>query len=100
MANINFMFPGFLKDPETYDKLEDYWRTLIRTIVPDTKLKFIDNVYANGTKIRDGNPILNVIVNSVSIRVLVYSETDYNPVVPVEPDYMFCKYCNPNIEFV
>jgi hypothetical protein len=60
---MRLKFGNFLNDPTEYDAAERYWATLFEDIAsktPNQKWeKWFDNVYANGQKILDGNPILS-----------------------------------------
>ena len=58
------MFQNFLNDPNQYAEAEHYWQQVWDRIVDPLRLHtdwhpWIINCFANGTAIRDGNPIFN-----------------------------------------
>lgn len=58
------LFPTFLEDPAVYTACQEYWEQLIRDVVAaagrsDFWEPYIGPTYADGTTLRDGNPMWN-----------------------------------------
>lgn len=79
----NCKFVHFLDDPKEYSEAEKFWKNLIEEVISEN-LHFYDwedwfhNRYADGTLIRDGNPIVSMISRKLGlgIRIIQYDPFD------------------------
>ena len=75
---MSILFPRFLADPQEYHDAErlwvDRWSALVVSLgeVTNWRSPWSQNVFADGTPIRDGNPIFSAICPSrrLGIRVI------------------------------
>ena len=79
----NYKFVHFLDNSEEYSEAEQFWKDLIKKVMLEN-LQFNDwedwfnNKYADGTLVRDGNPIVSVISRNLKlgIRIIQYDPFD------------------------
>jgi hypothetical protein len=65
-TNHKVLYGNFLKDQRLYGQVESYWNRHVLEVLNGMSIspkKWIENTYANGRKIRNGNPIYNAILN-------------------------------------
>ena len=72
------LFPEFMDDPEQYDRAEEYWesmwRSLVRKVRPagPWKSPWLNVYFGNGKKMRDSNPIFSAVCKRrrLGVRIL------------------------------
>ncbi|NVM66894.1 hypothetical protein FHW88_005212 [Mucilaginibacter sp. SG538B] len=70
----------FTGDPAKYAVLQKFWAGLIKELTGTEPVPYVDNVYANGQEILDGNPILTTVFKDQKALRIIQLEKD-----PEEP---------------
>ncbi len=89
MEKPNFYFKSFIEDKNIYNLCQGFWNKTLKKSLSKYNLQNIDdnisgyiipNLYANGTKIYDGNPILCYVDLYLrrSIRIITIPESEYD----------------------
>lgn len=70
----DFLYKNFLVKKIIYNQNESYWKRYVRDALSPEVIEnesWLENEYANGTKIYDGNPIYSVkLQNKKAIRII------------------------------
>lgn len=79
LKHNKFLYKNFLTKSSLYGQVESYWERRIDKILKEQKLsprKWIENNYADGRKIRNGNPIYSAIISSDKTIRLIQEEPE------------------------
>lgn len=80
MAEI--LFASFLEDEETYDEAAVYWQKQFEMLLEDFEYEYelyLNTVMADGTPLRDGNPIFNAYLPVIHRAVRIIQEEPEEP---------------------
>jgi hypothetical protein len=82
-----FSIGNFADNPGNYSKLKSFWKDVVKEVIGNERDGYVNNFYANGKEILDGNPIYTALLrNEKGIRI-IQLEVD-----PDEP--MFVSWTN------
>lgn len=82
-------FNQFLKSEEVYHQAQRHWQSTVEQVAAGEATEaWMDNRYANGQEILDGNPIYSVFFprKSLAIRIIQLDKTVENPIMVVWVD--------------
>ncbi|WP_027002760.1 hypothetical protein [Hugenholtzia roseola] len=77
MTNEKPLFRTFLQSPQQYGRLEAWWKKQFVAYFPDCpdcKINWHKAQYANGTPLRDGNPIFTVYIPKIGKNIRIVQE--------------------------
>ena len=74
-----YLFPDFLENPETYDKAQSFWRSLCQQVLVKYDQAaawepMAQETLADGTYVRDGNPIYSLISHQQLKSVVIIQQ--------------------------
>jgi len=82
-------FNQFLKSEEVYHQAQRHWQSTVEQVAAGEATEaWMDNRYANGQEILDGNPIYSVFFprKSLAIRIIQLDKTIENPIMVIWVD--------------
>ena len=82
-------FNQFLKSEEVYHQAQRHWQSTVEQVAAGEATEaWMDNRYANGQEILDGNPIYSVFFprKNLAIRIIQLDKTIENPIMVVWVD--------------